>query len=192
MNLSRTIVLLAVVGSLQVSLAYADIPPLPRDLPPGKSMEGLKVKVDATKDISILRIPRSALDDAGIEIREKKNAKPSAWSPSKTRSLVAASAMSLGIGGVFLLRKKRGAAIAAALAGATVLGTLGAHAWGNAAPMPPEASRPTLPASFSGNVVIEIVDGEGDVHLTIGTKPMPKYQRALPPGSEAPPKPDAR
>ena len=187
MNFSRAIIASAIVGLLLTSFAHADIPPLPRDLPPGKNMSNLKVTVDANKDISVLRIPRSALGD-GLDFRDKKNAKPNAWSPSKTRSVIAALAMSLGVGGVFLVRKKRTAAVAVALAGATVLGTLGAQAWGNAAPMPAE---PSIPAGFSGNVVIEIVEDEGDVQLTIGTKPLPKYQRILPPGSEAP-KPDAR
>lgn len=195
MNLTRAMIGLAVAGLLQVSLAHADIPPLPRDLPAGKSMEGLKVKVDANKDISILRIPRSALNDAGVEIREKKNAKPSAWSPSKTRSMVAALAMSLGIGGVFLVRKKKGAAIAAALVASTIVGTLGVQAWANAPPPPPAAPAPAgtdmLKGEFRGNVVIEIVEEEGDVQLTVGTKPLPKQQRVLPPRSTNAP-PDAR
>lgn len=198
MNLSRAIVAFAVVGWLQVSLAHADIPPLPRDLPAGKNMEDLQVKVDANKDISILRIPRSALNKAGLEIREKKNAKPSAWSPSKTRSVVAALAMSLGIGGVFLVRKKRAAAVAVALVSATIVGTLGVQAWANA-PAPPRdrVVEPAVDAggvikdSFSGNVVIEIVEEEGDVQLTVGTKPLPKQQRVLPPGSKNA-APDAR
>lgn len=199
MNLSRAIVAFAVVGWLQVSLAHADIPPLPRDLPAGKNMEDLQVKVDANKDISILRIPRSALNKAGLEIREKKNAKPSAWSPSKTRSVVAALAMSVGIGGVFLVRKKRNAAVAVALVGATIVGTLGVQAWANApapfnAPPAPVAAPDVgegIKGSFYGNVVIEIIEGEGDVRLTIGTKPLPKQQRALPPGANAP-APNAR
>jgi hypothetical protein len=199
MLLSRAILGLAVVGLLQVSLAHADIPPLPRDLPAGKSMEGLNVKIDASKDIYTLRIPRSALSDAGLEIRDKKNAKPSAWNPTKTRSVVAALAMSLGIGGVFLVRKKKAAAIASALVAATIIGTLGVQAWANAPPPfnPPPAPNPAPEAggvingSFSGNVVIEIIDDEGDVQLTIGTKPLPRQQRALPPRSTNAP-PDAR
>lgn len=191
MNFSRAIIAFAVVGLLQVSLAHADIPPLPRDLPPGKSMEDLKVKVDANKDISVLRIPRSALNNAGLEIREKKNAKPSAWSPSKTRSVVAALALSLGIGGVFLVRKKRAAAVAVALVGATIVGTLGVQAWANAPRYVVEREEATLPANFNGNVVIDIIEGEGDVQLTIGTKPLPKQQRVLPPGTNAP-APNAR
>lgn len=197
MNLSRAILGLAVVGLLQVSLAHADIPPLPRDLPAGKSMEGLKVKVDASKDISTLRIPRSALADAGLEIRDKKNTKPSAWNPTKTRSVVAALAMSLGIGGVFLVRKKRGAAIASALIAATIVGTLGVQAWANAPPPPvftpapvpiqaPPAGSDVVKGEFRGNVVIEIIEDEGDVQLTIGTKPLPAYPRLYGPGSDTP------
>jgi len=192
MSFSRAIIAVAIVGLIHVSVASADIPPLPRDLPAGKSMEGLKVKVDAHKDISTLRIPRSALGDAGLDIREKKNAKPSAWSPSKTRSLVAAMAMSLGIGGVFFVRRNRKAAITVALVAATIVGTLGVQAWANAPfPASREAPGQPLPASFSGHVVIEIIEDDGDVQLTIGTKPLPKQQRFVPPSSEAP-KPDAR
>jgi hypothetical protein len=199
MKLIRAILAFAVVGLLQVTLAHADIPPTPRDLPPGKSMERLQVKIDASKDISTLRIPRSALNDAGLDIREKKNAKPSDWSPTKMRSVVAALAMSLGIGGVFLVRKKKGAAIASALVAATIVGTLGVQAWANVpAPLnPPPAPIPApevagvINGNFSGNVVIEIIEDEGDVQLTIGTKPLPKQQRVLPPRSTNAP-PDAR
>lgn len=196
MKLSRTIIGLAVVGLFQVSLAIADIPPIPKDLPEGKNwgdMKDLKVTVDPTKDISILRIPRSVLGAADGELREKKNTKPSAWSPTTTRSLAAALAMSLGIGGVFLARKKRSTAVAVALVAATVVGTLGVEAWGNApAPQPP-AEAPvavaSLPQDFRGNVVVEIVDGAGVVSLTIGTKPLPTREPRFGPRVTPPPTP---
>lgn len=199
MKLSHAIFGLLVVGLLPLPLARADVPPLPRDLPDGKSFEELEVKVDPNKDISFLRIPRSALGDAGLDIRDKKKEETGALTPSAERSVVAALAMSLGIAGVFFARKKRGAAIAVALVSATVVGAIGVQAWGDLAPFPRPRPRPEAPVAaggtvtlpYDGHVVIQIVE-EGPVQLTIGTKPLPKYKRALPPGQSSPPNEETR
>ncbi|MCE9605656.1 MAG: hypothetical protein K8U03_12250 [Planctomycetia bacterium] len=179
MKIGNAIIGLAVVCMFQASLLMADIAPSPTDIPDGKSTASLEVKIDKTKDVSFLRISRSALRDAGLDIPETGTKKTGAWTPSTQRSIVAALAMSLGIAGVFLVRKKRGAAIAVALVAGAVVGTLGVQAW--AAPQhDPNTVSPTH--NHNGTVVIEFTDGdEGGVSLTIGTKPLPKYRRVLPP-----------
>jgi hypothetical protein len=87
MKLTPAIFGLLVIGLLPASFALADIPPTPRDLPPGKNYERLEVKVDAAKDMSFLRIPRSALNDAGLDFRDKKSSKVGATSPSHRKYL---------------------------------------------------------------------------------------------------------
>lgn len=187
MKLKRALFGLLVIGLLPASFALADIPPTPRDLPPGKNYERLEVKVDAAKDMSFLRIPRSALNDAGLDFRDKKSSKVGTTSPSTTRSIVAALALSLGVAGVFFTRRKRGAMIAVALVSTTIVGAMGMQAWGNAAPLPIPRNDAEAAGikNFRGNVVIQIVE-DGDVELTIGTKPLPVYKRALPPGAPNP------
>ena len=188
MKLTPAIFGLLVVGLLPASFALADIPPTPRDLPQGKSYQDLEVRVNSTKDISILRIPRSALEEAGLEIRDKKSPKVGAMppnaSPSTTRSIVAALALSLGVAGVFFTRKKRGAMIAVALVSTTIVGAMGMQAWGNAAPMPIPRNDEEAAGikNFNGNVVIEIIEEGRRVELSIGTKPIPprKFRPELP------------
>jgi hypothetical protein len=207
-HIGLTVLGLAIAAAIPLSTTRADIPPLPADLPAGKSWKPLEVRVAPTKDISILRISRSALAEAGLEIRPTKQT--GHWTPSTQRSIVAAMALSLGIAGVFLARKKRGAAIAVAMLAAGVAGTMGVHAWGNGPPrQPPPRPEQTPKAfwgtmvplhgdstaahqpqaggpvqNFNGKVVIEITDDDEAVRLFIGTKPEPKYRRVLSPSRD--------
>jgi len=175
---------LAIAG-LATTVAVADIPPIPRDVPAGKQYVSLQVTHDPDKDVSFLYLGRDAVR-AGEPQAEQKTG----WNPSPTRSIVAATALSLGIAGLFFMRGKRGAPIACGLVLAAGLGTLGTEAWGNA-PAPPPPNRKyeldqvwNLTTAegkkvFNGDTVVVIGPGR-DVRLVIGTKPKPQRERRDP------------
>jgi hypothetical protein len=186
-----------VLASWAASSARADIPPPPRDLPSGKIPIPIEVSYAPDKDVTFLYLGREALESASDDKKKQTQ-----WTPGTTRSIVAATALSLGVAGIFLLRGKRTAQVACGLVLLAGLGALGAEVWANAPapipnPPPPTPARPTdvsgpdlRPKTFHGDAVVEIVDGDGAhrVRLVIGTKPKPKYQRVLPPEPPTPPK----
>jgi hypothetical protein len=189
-SLFLPVVGLAVVafwGLVSPAPARADIPPLPVDLPAGKTPVPIEVSYDQTKDITFLYIGNDVLASAARDNKDKQGF----HAPGAARSIVAALALSLGVAGIFLLRGKRTAQAACGLVMIVGLGALGAEAWGNAAPPiktpppgpPATTGRDLRPKTFNGDAVVEIVDGDGSYHvrLVIGTKPKPKYVRPGPP-----------
>jgi hypothetical protein len=169
-----------VVGlSLSSTAARADIPPPPRDLPEGKQPISLSVYYTPNKDITFIRIGRNALP--GLVPQEDKK---TGWAPSPTRSIAAATALSLGVAGLFLLRGKRGAQMACGMILAAGLGAFGAEVWGNApapdrappAPIDVRIETSGTPKPFHGRAVVEVVDGQ-DIQLLIGTRPTPVNER---------------
>src|SRR5689334_1337062 len=80
-----------------------------------------EIQMDSQASGSVLRISRSALKAAGYELRAIDAPQTGDWSPSRTRSIVAASAMSLGFAGVFLLRGKRRTTIATGVVAAILV-----------------------------------------------------------------------
>lgn len=165
-------------GALFASSALADIPVLPRDLPPGKTPVPLVVKKDADKDMSFLRISRQLAEQLSAPGANKK----ADWSPSEPRSIIAALALSAGIAGAFFVRgRKRTAMLAAVLVSGTFIVTSAVQSHGNAAPIRP-APVPPLPIDFQGGVVIEISDRKDffGVELIVGTKKPPENNRPRP------------
>ncbi|MGC3972660.1 MAG: hypothetical protein QM775_36545 [Pirellulales bacterium] len=167
--------------SLSASLAQADIPPPPADLPEGKDSYDLRLTATADKDVSFLRIPKGALP---ARAQAANNAQGN-WSPQNWRTIAAGLCLSAGIAAVFLVRGKNRYGAAAALIALSLFGATTLPAWGNAAP-PSVREQPgaafQVPADgFHGVVVVEIVD-DGPIELVVGTKPKPKYKRVLPPG----------
>lgn len=158
------------------SPTWADIPPPPADLPQGKQSDPLVVRVDPTKDVSFLKLPRRALERAGLQV-PARDARSDG--PSRFRSVVAAGALSLGVASVLLLRGRRWRAAAAAAL--VAVGAVLASAWATADVVPPPGqAAPLTNLSLSGEVVIEVVD-EGPVEMVLGMKPLPKRKPLRPP-----------
>jgi hypothetical protein len=186
----------ALTSEALTSAARADVPPQPRDVPEGMRYTTLQVTHDPDKDTSFLYIGRQAL-----EMADPKSEK-TGWNTSPTRSILAALSLSLGVAGLFFLRGKRGPQIACGLVLAVGLGSIGAEAWGNAAPVRPDpkydADKVWNLISQSGQKVFNgdtvIVMGQGrDIRLVIGTKPKPQRQfpRFLEPPTPIAPAPNA-
>jgi hypothetical protein len=177
--MTRTQLLSTLLVGLLSTSAAADIPlnsDSPKERPAGKKTIPVAVHFDTHADWSHLEIGREALDIAPSE-------KQSRWSPSSTRSIVAAAALSLGIAGVVLLRGRRPAQMACFLVLAAALGAVGNETWANVAPhrytFPDDAKVETgivwnLDVNgrkvFLCDAVVEVIDGH-DIRLVVGTKP---------------------
>lgn len=133
MKLGLAITGALIVGLLSSSYAFGNGAPIRRQFQPETVYAHLEVDIDPTNDVSILRISEADLLKAGYERKAVPN-----WfgasSPSRQRSIIAALALSLGLAGVFLTRRRRTAAIATALASATIVGVLSLQAWANMSP----------------------------------------------------------
>jgi hypothetical protein len=167
---------------LTAGLAWADIPVPPKDLPPGKQAHPFSVRVDETKDVSYLYIPRRIM----TSVKLSQANVPLLEGLDNGRSMIAALALSLGIIGMLVLRKKRLSGVATIAIAGTMLAGIAVESWANApAPVP---AQQTLQAPFSGDVVVSVVEQGFEIQLVIGTKPKP--QRPGPPGKrfELPPR----
>lgn len=174
------IVIVAWMSSIAAP-AWADIR-LPDKKPAvGPPSVPLVVKTDETQEVSVLRIGREALKQAGWPVPGRR----AEMSPSNLRSIVAAVALSLGIAGLFLLRGRRGAAATAGLLAGAIVAMVAMQAWGNMPP--PHRVRPALPAGdYRGRVVIEIVnEPAGEAELIIGMMAKPERAPEPPPAPKS-------
>ncbi len=156
-----------------VSTAWADIPPRPPVLPPGKQAHPISVQTDINSEFSVLRIPRAFLPQgkgpqANVPLLERFDA---------TRSIVAALALSLGVVGMLFLRKRRIGGVAALVVATSVLTGVTVELWANAPAPPPMV----LNTPFQGDVIVEVVEQGPVVSLVIGTKAKSRGNRFQPP-----------
>jgi hypothetical protein len=197
---------LVLVLPLAASSARADIPPPPADLPAGRYSTSYQIRFDPTKDVTILHLGRDVLEQAEADAKKAAPEKRSETSPGTTRSIVAATAMSLGLAGVLLLRGRRRSQIVCGLVLAAGLGAVGSEAWANLAPPPPAPSVPVTTQFnlggnpgwivardgnrvFNGQIVVQLTSGN-NVQLNVGTKALPQRTgRVGPPIPEPQPAP---
>lgn len=181
-----TLIAATMVASV-CSISFADLPARPGSIPRGKKTEHIVLRVDETKDVCFVRIPRDQLK----ALLAEDEVKQSSWAPGRMQTIVAALAGSVGVASVFLLRGKHAVKLALMFVVCLVVSGTVAEAWQFPSP---RQVLPRMPVTMSGEVVLEVTAGS-TVEVIVGTAevtrkwtPPPHMRAPVPPSTVVKPR----